>query len=89
MNLRLSGLLSVTLAVLFEAFGQLAFKHSAESAQAHDGTLGFLRSLSYQTTSDVLVASGPLCCHGTDRIRTRMVSPCRSRDDYHYGFAWA
>lgn len=48
MNERLLGLLYVTLAVLFEAFGQLAFKHGADSAQAHDGTLGLLRRLWYK-----------------------------------------
>jgi drug/metabolite transporter (DMT)-like permease len=47
-NERLLGLAYVTLAVGFEAFGQLAFKHGADSAHAHDGTLGLLRRLWYK-----------------------------------------
>jgi len=62
-NLRLLGLLYVTLAVLFEAFGQLAFKHSAESAQAHDGTLGLLRRLWYRKS----LALG-ICCFAVDAL---------------------
>ena len=57
MNPRLLGLIYVTLAVLFEAFGQLAFKHSAESALAHDGLLGLLRRLWYRKS----MAFGVLC----------------------------
>ncbi len=45
MNPRILGLIYVTLAVLFEALGQLAFKHSAENAHADDGILGLLRRL--------------------------------------------
>jgi multidrug transporter EmrE-like cation transporter len=62
-NERLLGLLYVTLAVLFEAFGQLAFKHSAESAQAHDGTFGLLRRLWYRKS----MALGILC-FGADAV---------------------
>lgn len=45
MSLRLLGLAIVTIAVLFEALGQLAFKHGAEGARAGGGIENLLRRL--------------------------------------------
>lgn len=45
MSLRVMGLALVTLAVLFEAVGQLAFKHGAESAHADVSKWGPFRGL--------------------------------------------
>jgi hypothetical protein len=39
MSFRLMGLTFVTIAVLFEAVGQLAFKYGAESARADVGAI--------------------------------------------------
>ena len=45
MSLRLLGLTFVTMAVLFEAVGQLAFKYGAENARAEGGIGGLFRRL--------------------------------------------
>jgi len=45
MSLRLLGLTFVTIAVLFEAVGQLAFKHGAERASADASKWGPFRGL--------------------------------------------
>lgn len=57
MSLRVMGLVLVTLAVLFEAVGQLAFKHGAESAHADTSKWGPFRGL-WRNRS---VALGILC----------------------------
>jgi undecaprenyl phosphate-alpha-L-ara4N flippase subunit ArnE len=57
MSLRVMGLALVTLAVLFEAVGQLAFKHGAESAHADTSKWGPFRGL----WRNRAVALGILC----------------------------
>lgn len=57
MSIRVMGLVLVTLAVLFEAVGQLAFKHGAESAHAETSKWGPFRGL-WRNRS---VALGILC----------------------------